>query len=36
MLINNVLSSIPLYLFQSIHPPKWVINKLESMFANFF
>lgn len=34
-LLRSVLSSIPLYLFQIMRPPKIILKKLESIFARF-
>ncbi|KAG6469540.1 hypothetical protein ZIOFF_070469 [Zingiber officinale] len=36
MLIQSVLSSLPVYLLQVIQPPLEVLRKLEGVFASFF
>ena len=36
ILIKHVLSLIPMHLLQYLHPPKYIIENIHKIFANFF
>uniref|UniRef100_A0A1U7WDE5 Uncharacterized protein LOC104227439 n=1 Tax=Nicotiana sylvestris TaxID=4096 RepID=A0A1U7WDE5_NICSY len=36
VLISHVLQSMPMHLLSAVNPPKYVINRLHKLFAQFF